>query len=536
MKKNWKLITCLCVSAVTIATLGACATANEDAKLEKAGKVISVTYDANGGKVFGRTSVVIKDRINPNDITDTDQDGVIEFKLTSPEVRKNSLGVGADIKKDGYYLAGWYKTRTDWEKADGTPLDEFGNEISYKTVNGEKVVGDNGRYVCENAKGEEVTQGYSYTDPWDFSTDKLSYTLNSGKLDVTFYAAWLPQYTFNYMKQNTEGVWETYHTESFGYKTTQDTIYMPTWIYSNASDTTTKITRKYEYSDPVNGIVYNFPTVEGYTFNSAYTDESCTQEIAEKTQHIGAFDLATGTPTNVTQNIYVKFDEGEFYNIYTAKEFATYGNKAKECTTYNLKADLDFANDKWPANLSTKEFKGVLNGENHTVSNVTVQQKNTSDTFGGLFGKLGANAKIQNVTFDNVNYEFTTGAVSQDEVYFGIFAGLVETGATVANVTMKNATMTLGKISANQNFYKVGLVTGNGIVDGLTTQTLTLKYRGTKYNGDNNVYFFATAEVDTTTYVLTLKVVGARSSAEKVDVSEFGTVTDNVYEKVKFTA
>lgn len=54
---------------------------------------------------------------------------------------------------------------------------------------------------------------------------------------------------------------------------------------------------------------------------------------------------------------------------------------------------------------------------------------------GGLFGRVGENAKITNVTFENATLSYKS-AVNNRGGNFGFFAGEIDDGATVQNVTL----------------------------------------------------------------------------------------------------
>ena len=81
---------------------------------------VSVKYDANGGTFTTNTSIIV-DSFNITDM-DKNSSGFVELALISPdnEVRKNDAFTAVN---NGYFLAGWYKERTQI----GT--DEKGNAI-----------------------------------------------------------------------------------------------------------------------------------------------------------------------------------------------------------------------------------------------------------------------------------------------------------------------------------------------------------------------------------------------------------------------
>lgn len=377
------------------AGLAACSNDSEVDKYFKNGNVISVTYDASGGSIAGGTNVKLMDMFNPDKFT-ADENGIVKFKLrdpTDPARPKPSVD-NIKVTNGENSLVGWYRTR--------------------ETVSG----------------GEGEDPVYTYADPWNFETDYVEFDKNKqDKLEFTLYAAWIPQYTFEYYyKKTADGEWQKFGTTGFDYLTATEeekTLYIPAW--SNSSG-------KMEHAH--SGSSFTFPSVPDMTFKAAYSEESCTTPITSLL-HSGSLDRATANATNTVQKIYVEFEVGNRYRISTAKQFADIADLSGQYTILN---DLDFAGQNWPIAFLTSEFKGTIKGENGaavTFKNVEAQYNvNSGATYGGLFGRVGKDAEITNVTFENATLSYKKADNLRGGGSFGLFAGEIADGAKVESVSI----------------------------------------------------------------------------------------------------
>jgi hypothetical protein len=114
--------------------------------------------------------------------------------------------------------------------------------------------------------------------------------------------------------------------------------------------------------------------------------------------------------------------------------------------TFNLVADIDLNNEAWtPIGTEDNPFKGTFDGNNHTISNLYINDSTKS--YIGLFGVMNdSNAKIQNVKVKNVNL--------MGEECVGSIIGSSYVGS------LYNCHVS-GKIILSGN-YKVGGITGSG--------------------------------------------------------------------------
>lgn len=372
---------------------------------------ISVKYDANGGLFTDNTTVIV-DSYSVSELTANDQ-GQVEIALLPPD----DSGRGTDAftaRKNGYFLAGWYAVRTEVK-------DDAGNAT------------------------------YTYEDKWDFDNDLLKldadgeYTATQPEL--TLYAAWIPLFEIElYALGTTEPV----STMTFD-PTLTDEVLIPAWDESTG---TVKM----------NG----FPNREGYTFNGAFYDEQGTEAVTTASiAHPGVVDEATGTASQTSMRLYVDYLEGDWYHIYNAEQFA---ENASLKGNYILHADLDFSEEIWPTSLMYGNFTGTIEGNGHTIKNVSAVQTNNSKVNAGIFGNLTETAKISNVTFDNASFTIEKGSRVKG-TSFGLFAGTISEAAVLENV---NITYSVLKIDSGCYFgaddYSVGLICGLGSSDKISSE------------------------------------------------------------------
>lgn len=435
--KHYKLIAILIFTALLSVALCGCSDPTEYDELFEQGYTVSVTYDNNGADEFnGSKNNSIVDMFNPDDYA-KDPNGVAHVKLMEPTnvLRPSGGSDPISLTKKGYFFAGWYKERTFKTNEKGEILDWDGKVLEEKY----------GGYYVKDAETETI--GYpacvSYSGYWDFANDTIDVGENR-EVSLTLYAGWVPYYQFDYYYQ-VDGKWEKYGETTFDYKTTnregsttfdRDTLFVPSYENGAMNYVT-------QYNDKRS---YTFPKIDGYTFNSAYTDEACTKLITDKFEHEGSLDLETGVAVNRVQNIYVKFDEGEIYKIDTAAQLA---ENANVNGIYYLNNDLTFTEDvKWPVAFSYNYFNGKIYGQGHVIKNAYVSFASTSAKLGGLFGGISETAVIDDLTFENVTVDYVvTGYVK--ECNFGLISGSVSEKATLNFKVKGELTMKFGNVSLN---------------------------------------------------------------------------------------
>lgn len=147
--------------------------------------------------------------------------------------------------------------------------------------------------------------------------------------------------------------------------------------------------------------------------------------------------------------VYVSFLDGEWAFVNNETEFLRMVGANRNIY---LQKNLDFSsyNEYTPGFSGVANYSGILEGNNHTISNITrkfTASKNDTNGFGGVFNTLGATAHIRNVSFLNINissFGVNSSYVGVD-VYVGLLAYAAEAGAKISNVTIT------GTLNYNEN-------------------------------------------------------------------------------------
>ena len=132
--------------------------------------------------------------------------------------------------------------------------------------------------------------------------------------------------------------------------------------------------------------------------------------------------------------------EGTSYAITTTDTGTTSGCPTAECNGYELINDIKLANPpgnvwgngNWsPVGTDMQGFTGTFDGNNHTISNLSIK---SSSTHVGFFGALGTNAIVRNLSIEGdctdhcIVSSSGTGSV-------GAIAGILKSGASLDNVS-----------------------------------------------------------------------------------------------------
>lgn len=375
---------------------------------------VSVRFDANGGLFTTNTSVIM-DSFNISGMK-TNNAGQVEVPLLAPnDAQRGKEGFTA--YKNGYFLAGWYAERV-------SSTDEQGNTV------------------------------YTYSDKWDFSSDKLkvhsSGSYSADEPVLTLYAAWVPMFEIEFYSVNSE---EYLDTLTFDPNTVGD-IEVPAWdLKTGAID------------------MKDFPEKNGYTFNGVYLDKEGTQAVTDNViSHTGSVNYDNGTASDSTMKLYVDWMEGEWFHIYTAEQFV---KNAKLNGNYVIHEDLDFADVIWPTTLMHGVFTGSIEGNGHTFKNISAKQTNNSRMVSGLFGQIKDTAKITDLTIENAAFTIEKGA-RVNGASFGLLAGQIDDNATLTNVKIIASKL---QIDSNCAFlsedYSIGLICGSGNECGIDASGIT---------------------------------------------------------------
>lgn len=213
---------------------------------------------------------------------------------------------------------------------------------------------------------------------------------------------------------------------------TRDTVTEDITLYANLVKRI-----KLEYVDRATGNVIDFidgipgavrtepkiaPKKNGYTFTGKYYANQTGDELFAWPHTFGETD----------EKCYVEFIEGRWNIVRTAKELKNALRNTANPNVY-LANDIDFAgeDEAWV----TYGYSGEFNGNGHKISNISVSVDYAKDVFlySALFGKLGANAYIHDVEFENVVMTYDS-ARELAGIKLSLFAEEIELGAKLKNV------------------------------------------------------------------------------------------------------
>lgn len=134
------------------------------------------------------------------------------------------------------------------------------------------------------------------------------------------------------------------------------------------------------------------PKATGYTFVEYYKDEALTEIFDWENYTIEGDDT-----------VYAKFRVGNWaFDVATAKDFNSAISTNQSIT---LADDINFEGVEW---IENRNYSGIIEGNNHTVSNIIcVWDGSSFNSEFALFGTLGETFKIKDVTFENISLSFT---------------------------------------------------------------------------------------------------------------------------------
>lgn len=220
------------------------------------------------------------------------------------------------------------------------------------------------------------------------------------------------------------------------------------------------------YFRPQNDVVLEAGNRYKYTVNvnaTGLTLEGCTiGDWADGGGESGAAeDLGYNYDTNT-----------KTYTVYNADGLLAWNEAAQKDQSINctLSADINMAGKEW-TRIGTDEnnsYNGIFDGNGKTITGLTVNQ--SEKNYAGLFGCLGSDGKVQNLTLENVHISgvFYVGSVVGTN--FGTVSGCTASGnitgteSCIGGVVGQNkGTVTgctvSGNISSNQ--YTGGVVGEN---------------------------------------------------------------------------
>ncbi len=131
------------------------------------------------------------------------------------------------------------------------------------------------------------------------------------------------------------------------------------------------------------------------------------------------------------------------YDLFLFRDSVNAGNNYVD-TTININVDIDLENMEWTP-INNIDFDGILQGNNHTISNFTIQNQSNfiiqnQVQYCGFFGLLYDTAEIHNLTLNNVTIQGEMSKGDQDNfVMFscGVLCGN-ETNTNISNCNITN--------------------------------------------------------------------------------------------------
>ena len=216
----------------------------------------------------------------------------------------------------------------------------------------------------------------------------------------------------------------------------------------------------------------DLPSIDGKTFKEASLTKDFNELVTGKIN--GGIDYETGTVQGDGKvEVYTKYIDGIWFNITTPKQFKD-NSRADGC--YIINCDLDFTGIVWSSTLAKESFKGQIIGNGYKMSNITVNQTDTSVLRGGVFGGIDAAAIIKDVTFENVTYNMNAGSLKAG-ASFGLLAGIIAEGAQIENVAV-NGTFNISSEIYPDTAYSIGKLSGNIIDTGVDISSITCQVTG----------------------------------------------------------
>lgn len=307
-----------------------------------------------------------------------------DFKDGTTNLIREPLALSRkEFKKDGYTFVGWFKTRT------------------------------------------EVDGKVTYSDMWDFATDKV------GTDGVTLYAGWKRNVTYLYNVCYVDEQGQTQIIASYDVSEGDEFD-----DYENYATKRSGYTALAFADDDT-----------GYMNDGYYLDEECTQPVKGYKHPGGEEDTAI--------NVYVKYVKGEYTLVRTASELI-----AARSNDIYLLADIDMKG----ATLSFENYGGVFEGNGHTISNFTIAYNagnndlkfnfddNSGDTavHASLFESLSG-ATLRNIKFSGATFTVDGGTSKIKKIYFAPLC-MSATDSKIENVSIEVTYEIVGGPVNNKDF------------------------------------------------------------------------------------
>lgn len=230
------------------------------------------------------------------------------------------------------------------------------------------------------------------SDKWDFENSVI------GSDDMTLYAGW-----------------------------EKDKVYTYALYYSEGEELIKLGEYKVDEGDKFNDRKNYAKSRDGYTPIEFYSDPEMTEKWDNTMTHPGG-EEDTEIP------VYVSYIEGTWTVVANLS-----GLKSAIESDLNvyLTADIDCEGES----VSFGSYSGVLEGNDHTVSNFTVNKTGVAQLSCSIFSELCENSEIRNISFTDVTYKLLGAANTQREIKIAALAKTVN-GAKILNVNIEGKLLT----------------------------------------------------------------------------------------------
>jgi hypothetical protein len=147
---------------------------------------------------------------------------------------------------------------------------------------------------------------------------------------------------------------------------------------------------------------------------------------------------------NLTQDTNENMNIGDWgIPISSAQEFYDFAMKADSVTTdrYFLLNDIDFSGFNWTytSTNNTVTFRGLLDGNGKTLSNLTLYINSSSYSYLGIFPRMSGGS-VYNLTLDNVNLSLGSTALGGSSLRSGLITGnIIGSTNTISDITILNS-------------------------------------------------------------------------------------------------
>lgn len=217
---------------------------------------------------------------------------------------------------------------------------------------------------------------------------------------------------------------------------------------------------------------------KGYDFEDVINNEITLKAIWERDEKVwdGSFDISW----------YESNKGAAEYQLTKASELAGLAKLVNDGTTnfngktIKLANNIDLASNEWTAignveSYPSITFAGIFDGNNHIISNMSVESKNKNVASAGLFGSI--TGKVQNLTLRNIEVKSTHYA-----------GGIVGYSSTNVGMEIKNCHVDGGLITSTPELLEnkkydngdkaggiIGYMVSGDVVENCTVKNLTVR-------------------------------------------------------------